>query len=173
MTAKRAKPRLPSYVSAPANDNYPPHPDDAVPATPTPERLAMAGEHVIHTAGTIRLVDRTFDRLHRAGELDPDPKRNNVLHIAGEQYLADYYNGGLAPLGSVDYSRPPVDGKSPKSDSSFREGARERWSRARKAMGRSAPAVDYIVLHNGAGDVVALRAGLAVLVERYDLERKR
>lgn len=174
MTRKRAKPRLvPLSPPQAANDNLPATPPD-VPATPTPERLAIAGGHVVAIAGTVRLVDRAIDRLHQTGQLDPDRKRNDALHAAAEQYLADYYDAGLAPLGAVDYGRPMVDGVSPKTDSNYRSGARERWNRARAAMGRHGPAVDRVVLDNDtrpvwAGDMVAIRHGLELLARRYGL----
>lgn len=107
--------------------------------------------------GAARMQDSPIDRLRRTGSI------TEGQHTAGKRYYADWYAAGLAPLGAFDYTRPIVDGASPKGDSDYRSSASFRWNAARKAMGGFlAAVVDPVVLSEqpveSAGRAVSGRA---------------
>lgn len=151
-TVQRKGVTLPSVRfidSAPAADN-----DN----TPTPERIAQAGD-VVQTAEAVRVRDN-FERLFVRGQIDPDPEVAATLYAAGCRYQSDYELSRLAgELGSPDYSRPVVDGggetRTPIAERA--QAARDAIRGAREAMGmRCAKVVDAVVLRGEALESVGL-----------------
>lgn len=104
--------------------------------------IAANDNYVIDSeTGAARMQDSPIDRLRRTGSI------TEGQHAAGKSYYADWYAAGLAPLGAFDYTRPIVDGASPKSHSDYRSSASFRWNAARGAMGSFlAAVVDPVVL---------------------------
>jgi hypothetical protein len=111
------------------------------PVEPTPERLRHANDnHAKIAGGATRVDDIQVIRLQRAGRL------TNVQLAAAEQYFADWYNAGLAPLGAVDYGKEHVDGSKPMTVSERRMAAADRYNAATAVLGRYARAIELVVL---------------------------
>lgn len=127
-------------LAGPANDN-----------DPTPERQAMAANDNERTAdGAWRLKDWPLARMHKRGQLDPDPETNDVLFAAGMRYAQDVHLAGMsASVASPDYAKPVVDGGTGPDAFSERRLARLRsLAKARWVLGtRYVGAVDAVVIH--------------------------
>lgn len=102
--------------------------------SPTPERLMQAAND--NTPG---VFSSPFHRMFERGQLDKDEAINELLYSAGVRFYQDWYGSGLAGgLGSMDYSRPIVDGGSGAEATQMprtaREAARRQAFRAAVAL---------------------------------------
>lgn len=72
----------------------------------TPERLAKSsGESIVTTDGARQFQDELLTRMARRGQLYPDAKINEALHMAGVKYYEDWYGSGMGGLQAIDYGK--------------------------------------------------------------------
>lgn len=72
----------------------------------TPERLAKSsGESIVTADGARQFQDELLTRMANRGQLYPDAKTNEALHIAGVKYYEDWYGSGMGGLQAIDYGK--------------------------------------------------------------------
>lgn len=89
-----------------AEDTAPPKLRLVVDNDATPERLAKSdGESIVTTEGARQFQDELLTRMARRGQLYPDAKTNEALHMAGLKYYEDWYGSGMGGLQAIDYGK--------------------------------------------------------------------
>jgi hypothetical protein len=117
----------------------------------TPQRLQHANDNVLGADGVRRIIESPLDKMHAKGQLDSDKTLNDILYSAGRNYYQNFYYGGLAGIGGIDYSRIGGGGDTspahmmPRSEFALRHRLEIRGARA-ALPSRYRNIVDLIIL---------------------------
>lgn len=98
-----------------------------------------------------------IDRYELRGQLDSDPKQNEVLAEAGRRYQRDAYYGGAIPVGKSCIGER-LD-RSPETLSERYEAARHRRAKAILALGGLFPIVEWVCVDDNPPRAWAIRKG--------------